>query len=240
MFAGPNGSGKSTLKTILPAKLLGVYLNADEIERELRANQSLDLTAFETSPTAAEAKAFFRDSVFLKSAGISDAGEKVSVTERRLRFQGEINSYIASVTADLIRQSLLKAQIGFSLETVMSHPSKVLLLEQARQLGYRTYLYFIATDNPKINLARVKARVQLGGHSVPEEKTIKRYHASLGLLINAIRHTHRAYIFDNSREAKEITWLAEITDGRDLEMKSQGMPDWFKHAVWDKFTPVNQ
>jgi predicted ABC-type ATPase len=32
MFAGPNGSGKSVLKSYLPEPLLGVYLNADEIE----------------------------------------------------------------------------------------------------------------------------------------------------------------------------------------------------------------
>lgn len=36
MFAGPNGSGKSTLKSYLPGNLLGVYLNPDEIEQEVR------------------------------------------------------------------------------------------------------------------------------------------------------------------------------------------------------------
>ena len=34
MFAGPNGSGKSVLKAYLPEPLLGVYLNADEIEAD--------------------------------------------------------------------------------------------------------------------------------------------------------------------------------------------------------------
>ncbi|RFC52967.1 MAG: putative ABC-type ATPase [Verrucomicrobia bacterium] len=36
MFAGPNGSGKSVLKSYLPEPLLGVYLNADEIEAGVR------------------------------------------------------------------------------------------------------------------------------------------------------------------------------------------------------------
>ncbi len=36
MFAGPNGSGKSELKQYLPAPLLGVYLNADELEKDIR------------------------------------------------------------------------------------------------------------------------------------------------------------------------------------------------------------
>jgi len=36
MFAGPNGSGKSTLNTIISKELLGVYINPDEIEKEIK------------------------------------------------------------------------------------------------------------------------------------------------------------------------------------------------------------
>lgn len=46
MFAGPNGSGKSTLKSYLPAPLLGVYLNPDDIEAEIRKQGVLDLNAY--------------------------------------------------------------------------------------------------------------------------------------------------------------------------------------------------
>jgi predicted ABC-type ATPase len=116
----------------------------------------------------------------------------------------------------------------------MSHRSKVELLRQAQELGYRTYLYFIATDDPLINISRVQTRVRRGGHAVPEDRIVKRYHASLALLMDAIRCTNRAYIFDNSGEDREHTWLAEVTEGRELEMKTQWMPAWFKRAVWDK------
>ena len=43
MFAGPNGSGKSVLKSYLPEPLLGVYLNPDEIEAEVK---ELVMTAY--------------------------------------------------------------------------------------------------------------------------------------------------------------------------------------------------
>jgi predicted ABC-type ATPase len=33
IFAGPNGSGKSTIKDMLPQAWLGVYINADDIEK---------------------------------------------------------------------------------------------------------------------------------------------------------------------------------------------------------------
>ena len=41
------------------------------------------------------------------------------------------------------------------------------------------------------------------------------------------------YIFDNS--GREQVWIAEVTDGSDLEMQTDEMPAWFKTALWDKF-----
>jgi predicted ABC-type ATPase len=239
MFAGPNGSGKSTLKSVLRPELLGVYLNPDDMEQAVRTTGFLDLATYGVTTTDAEARTFFRESAFLKEAGFAEVADKVSVAEGRLLFPREaVNSYVASVTADFFRQRLLDARASFTLETVMSHPSKLALLEQAQRLGYRTYLYFIATDDPEINISRVQSRVRRGGHAVPEDKIVKRYHASLGLLMDAIRHTNRAYIFDNSGEGQERTWLAEVTDGRELEMKTDQMPAWFRHAVWEKIVPT--
>lgn len=44
---------------------------------------------------------------------------------------------------------------------------------------------------------------------------------------------NRAYIFDNSTH--EHIWLAEITDGHLLEMKTDQVPAWFKKALGSKF-----
>lgn len=41
MFAGPNGSGKSTVKNKINSKLLGVYLNADDIEQDIKKRGNL-------------------------------------------------------------------------------------------------------------------------------------------------------------------------------------------------------
>ena len=35
MFAGPNGSGKSTLNGVINPTLLGIYINPDEIEKQI-------------------------------------------------------------------------------------------------------------------------------------------------------------------------------------------------------------
>lgn len=62
MFAGPNGSGKSTIKAaivdVIGSELLGVYINPDEIESDIRASNVLDLTAYDVETTDAEVLGF--------------------------------------------------------------------------------------------------------------------------------------------------------------------------------------
>jgi predicted ABC-type ATPase len=114
----------------------------------------------------------------------------------------------------------------------MSSTDKVETLKKAQSFGYRTYLYFVATEDPNINLSRIRHRVRTGGHNVPEDKAVARYYRSLELLIEAIKFSNRAYIFDNSGETK--TWIAEITNGTDVELKVDEIPTWFQKYVLEK------
>ncbi len=235
MFAGPNGSGKSTLKSVLRPELIGVYLNPDEIEQELCQPGGLDLHRFGVAVTEAEVSAFFAGSSFLASVGLTEVAGRIGFDKGRLTLAArEVNSYFASVAVDFIRAQLLLQKTSFTLETVMSHESKVDWLKQAQQAGFRTYLYFVATEDPSINISRVHNRVRLGGHAVADDKIETRYYRSLDLLMDAIRHTNRAYVFDNSGDNQDHTWIAEITDGSEIEMKANQMPAWFKWAVVDK------
>lgn len=172
-------------------------------------------------------------------AGFSQESEKLCYAHGHLQFSAiTVNSYFASVASDFLRQKLLQQKLSFTFETVMSHRSKVNLLTQAQGLGYRRYLYFVATDDPAINISRVRNRVAMGGHAVPEDKIEQRYYRALELLMDAIRLTNRAYIFDNSGDNadRRHTWLAEITDGRSLEIKTDRIPAWFKRTVLDKIS----
>lgn len=128
MFAGPNGSGKSTLKSYLPTNLLGVYLNPDEIEQEIRRQGCLDLTTYGVmNTTAQEVRSFFAGSKFLRDQGFGEMAEKLLWAENRLDFSKvETNSYLASVTVDFIRQKLLSERVSFTFETVMSHSGKLI------------------------------------------------------------------------------------------------------------------
>lgn len=238
MFAGPNGSGKSTIKSVVPPELLGVYLNPDEMVKQIEELGFLDLRSYGVETTREEILPFFMKSSLLAKVGLDEEAENLRFSDGKLDFfEVIVNAYFASVAADFIRQKLLEQRVSFSFETVMSSPDKVALLEKARSLGYRIYLYYIATEDPQINIARVKSRVHLGGHDVPVDKIVSRYVRSLDLLFSAIRQSHRTYLFDNSRHGGEHLWVAEITDGSNLETKCSPVPLWFQRAVWEKITP---
>ena len=231
MFAGPNGSGKSTLNALISKELLGVYINPDEIEKEIKKFDFLDLIPYKIQTNELDVLSFFENHPLIEKANLKDEVVLLKFFDDRIDFHDVlVNSYFASVCSDFIRHQLLKSKVSFTFETVMSSLDKVEFLKKAQESGYRTYLYFIATQDPFINISRVENRVKLGGHSVPKEKIISRYYRSLELLPEAIKYTNRAYLFDNSSQDK--SWLAEVTDGKEFEYKSQFIPEWINKYLF--------
>ena len=233
MFAGPNGSGKSTAKAMLRPELLEFYLNADDIEAAIKADGFFDFKSRQISVEENEIRQFLAHSTLLAKANLLSSAANLPFQNNRIFFApGTINSYFASVLADFVRRKFVKNQRSFTFETVMSSPDKIEFLQSARDAGFRTYLYFVATQNPKINIARVAARVRAGGHDVPTDKIIARYYRSLGLLADAIRIADRAYIFDNS--GRKLEFIAEFENGQLTDLKTQFPPHWFNIHVLDK------
>lgn len=225
MFAGPNGSGKSTLNSIISKELLGVYINPDEIEKEINKFSFLDMLNYRVTTNEEEVISFFENHPLLEKADLTDELYLLRFLDNKIDFSNmSINSYYASICADFIRHQLLKSKISFTFETVMSSRDKVDFLKKAQEAGYRTYLYFIATQDPIVNISRVNNRVKLGGHSVPEDKIVSRYYRSLELLSEAVKYSTRAYIFDNSSQEK--SWIAQINNAREFEFKSETIPQW--------------
>ena len=230
LFAGPNGSGKSTLNGILDTKLLGVYINADEIEKEINKSSFLELDLYKVEATYQEIKNFFTNHPLILKANLKEHINNLGFVDNKIDFSYiSINSYWASVCADFIRHKLLEKKISFTFESVMSSEDKVEFLKKAKASGYRIYLYFISTQDPDINVSRVKNRVKLGGHDVPKEKIVKRYYRSMKLLKKAIKYTDRAYIFDNSSHEK--SWIAQIDNTSEVTYKKSQIPIWFLEYV---------
>lgn len=226
LFAGPNGSGKSSLQTVLERKFLGEVINPDELENTLRKNQSLNLSDFGCNVKDTDIRHFLNESTLLKKSGLNNQINQLGFEGHIVNFDNvDINSYWAAVFSDFIRRQWIKQKKSFSFESVMSSSDKIEFLKLAKSYGYRTYLYFIATSDPELNISRVKSRVATGGHDVPEDKIRDRYYRSIGLMKEAIKVCDRSYIFDNSGSSH--VWLAEVTSGKNVEIKEDKLPDWF-------------
>ena len=241
MFAGPNGSGKSTIKDVIPAEWLGIYVNPDDIEKTIRESGGLPLSGFEVRTTAPVLSDFLAASILLRQAGLLPLVPRLRLDEALQRIDfGDIpvNSYWASVLSDFLRHQLVASGTSFTFETVMSSEDKIDFFCRARAAGFRTYLYYVATEDPAINVERVRQRVANGGHDVSEDKIRSRYARSLELLLAAVECADRAYLFDNS--GTDRLWVAEATEGTELEMKADAMPAWFKAALWDRFGGVEE
>lgn len=239
IFAGPNGSGKSTFNSKVPAHLLVNYINPDAIELGIRETGVFDFAQFKLQAYKDAAIPFLRAHGLLSKFPESLAKlDELFIEGDRLVFPSrQIDSYIASALSDFIRVSLIQERASFTFETVMSDGGKIELLRQAQMAGYRVYVYYVATADPEINVARVAYRASIGGHDVPPEKIRSRYKRSLNNLSDAILVSNRAYIFDNSQDGESsFAQIAEITEGEDIDIVSDTQPAWFQQYVLDKLT----
>lgn len=236
MFAGPNGSGKTTLaKQLIKEHQFPTspFVNADEIEQEIQNLGFLDFEKYDLSLEIEEIKNFFTEiGMSITKTQDLEISNRFSSTKRRLNYDGQINSYIASDLAGYIRERLLDEGKDFWFETVFSHNSKLKFMEKAKSMGYKVYFYFIATDATEININRVINRVEKNGHPVPEDKIISRYYRSLQLLYPAIKVSDRAFLFDNSQRAAKF--VCEIEDGLNAEMNVKNPPNWFVEYFYNK------
>ncbi len=233
MFAGPNGSGKTSLirtfaREFSPPGLFSLhhFINADDLAHALQSD-GIDFDNYGLTATWSQLREALRGAGRLPpDHPFLEAGQ---VTDSRLTAPADTwDGYVTASIADFLREELLACGQSFSFETVMSHPSKIDFFARARADGYRTYLYFIATESSELNVERVKTRVATGGHDVPDNKIVERYERCLQLVQDALAHAHRAYVFDNS--GAEPVWLAEFDPNGecDLRVSVDMLPNWFK------------
>jgi len=223
-LTGPNGSGKSTLLKYLHAKYslpLGHDLNPDDLERELVQSRRIDFGKWKVVIHESELRTFFRAHPLASQL----AKTKLSVQDNVLSVGDDFRSgYFVAVLCDLLRRKWVATGQTFTFETVMSSADKLDLLREANRAGYRTYLYFVCTNDPMINRGRIRNRVSEGGHDVPADKIAARYERSLGLLPGAIALCSRCYLFDNSEQTHRF--IAEFEE-RKLVRTTEPLPPWF-------------
>ena len=138
----------------------------------------------------------------------------------------EIKKYLkcsdleAAQIAEKQREEHMEQMREFCFETVLSTERNLKLLKRAKEKGYFIRCYYILTADPMINVWRVKARVESGGHDVPEDKIIRRYDRALALVKELIKICDICHIYDNSasrpfriyKKKKELMYFDECDD----------------------------
>jgi len=158
IFAGPNGSGKTTITNIVKEYVnLGVYVNADDIKSQLSTKRKLDFKDYGLPLN----KQLFIDT--LKHSSFVPRLADVDLVLSHLDFANTVltikedtavDDYFVSFIADYLRTELLETSSKFTIETVMSHPSKLEFIKSAKDKGFKVYLYFVSLVDPQLNIRR--------------------------------------------------------------------------------------
>lgn len=96
---------------------------------------------------------------------------------------------------------LVKRKQQFSFETTLSGLNYLHRIKNWQNQGYEVILYFLKLPSEEMAVHRVKLRVAEGGHNVPKNVIIRRYHKGWYNFQNYYKHKVDAYVvFDNSGE----------------------------------------
>ncbi len=134
-------------------------------------------------------------------------------------------SYKAAEIAESRRQDYLKQGLSFVTESTFSHPSKLDLIEDAQQAGFRVVLYHVNVRSPELSIHRVAARVKEGGHDVPEDKIRERYARNGALIRRAAMRADYAFVYDNSMLNQAPALALAMRAGQVFEA-SDRVPAW--------------
>jgi predicted ABC-type ATPase len=122
-------------------------------------------------------------------------------------------------------QELLRGDKSFAFETTASGLNYMKHLKLAREKGYEIQLVFLWLKDSEYAVQRVAQRVKQGGHHVPRETIVRRYHSGIkNLFAHYLPLSDRTIIMDNSGEQERIVAIKARTGSMDI----------LDEAVWEK------
>ncbi len=94
---------------------------------------------------------------------------------------------------------------SFAFETTLSGLNYIERIKNWKKDGYEIILYFLKLPSEEMAIKRVQLRVAEGGHNVPVDVIIRRYHRGWENFRKYYKNLVDAWvIFDNSKEIPEV------------------------------------
>lgn len=95
---------------------------------------------------------------------------------------------------------LLKRQQDFAIETTLATRTLLKTVRMAQNAGYTVTLLYFWLNSPELAIERVRARVEAGGHDIPEETIRRRYNVGIYYFFNTYAPICERWILaDNSQ-----------------------------------------
>lgn len=127
----------------------------------------------------------------------------------------------------------------YAFETTLGGNTVAAKIRDAAR-SHDVIVWFCGLASPELHVARVQARVAVGGHDIPEQKIRERHPRALGNLLALMPYLARLQVYDNSADAAlgeslpDPLLVLEMEAGRliwpadeDLQTLRQ-TPDWAK------------
>jgi len=96
-------------------------------------------------------------------------------------------------------------RLDFAFETTLGGKTIANLLDRALSEGIEVRIWYVGLDSVERHIARVRSRVEQGGHDIPEERIHERYTQSRLNLIRLLPRLTELLVYDNSEEADPRT-----------------------------------
>ena len=103
-----------------------------------------------------------------------------AIAERLVSKPEEMDSVKIQAGRLFIReiQELIQAGTDFIVEVTLAGKGFARTISQLKNAGYTVTIVFIFLKSPETSVARVRNRVQAGGHHVPTEDVVRRFYRS--------------------------------------------------------------
>lgn len=151
-----------------------------------------------------------------------------------------VASYKAAEIAESRRREHLAEGKSFVSESTFSHESKLALIQEAKDTGFRVVMYHVNVRSADLSVARVERRTKEGGHNVPEDKIRERYVRNQALIKEAVLLSDRAFVYDNSALNKAPDRAIDFKDGQVIRIADR-VPTWARDLYakeLEKFSPA--
>jgi predicted ABC-type ATPase len=128
-----------------------------------------------------------------------DAAARIRVAKPHFS-EAEANSQAWNQGTRLLQRAITE-RLTFAFETTLGGNTIPALLSSALSAGLEVRVWYVGLSSVELHIARVRARVEKGGHSIPKQKIRERFDRSRLNLIRLLPRLTELLVYDNSNEA---------------------------------------